>query len=85
MQASYVLEMIGQCSHRGQLTLGGNAFDVSSLTATCPVCSTQAKINSAQAVGLDPSAPDFEQRLEELTEGFSTFTYYYVTAVDGQV
>jgi hypothetical protein len=85
MNAAYVLEITSQCPHNGQVNLSGNAYNLSSLTATCPVCGKQAQINSAQEVGLEPSAPGFEDKVEKLTAEFSTFTYYLVTVSGSQM
>lgn len=85
MNAAYVLEITSQCPHKGQVNLSGNAYNLSSLVATCPVCGKQAQINSAQEVGLEPSAPGFEEKVEKLTGEFSTFTYYLVTVAGSQM
>jgi hypothetical protein len=85
MNAAYVLEITSQCSHKGQVNLSGNAYNLSSLAAICQVCGKPAQINSAQEVGLDPLTPGFEERVEKLTAEFSTFTYYLVTVADRQV
>src|ERR1700730_8274811 len=85
MNAAYVLEITSQCPHKGQVNLSGNAYNLSSLTATCPVCGKPAQINSAQEVGLDPSAPGFEEKVEKLTAEFSTFAYYLVTVNGSQM
>ncbi len=70
---------------RGEVNLSGNSYNLSSLAATCPVCGKPAQINSAQEVGLDPAAPGFEERVEELTAEFNTLTYYLVTVAGSQM
>jgi hypothetical protein len=82
---TYIFEVISNWPHvSSPVNLSGNAFDVSSLTATCPVCGVAAKINSGQAIGLDRSDPGFENRIEELAADFGTLSYYLATVSDGK-
>lgn len=40
---------------------------------------------SAQEVGLDPSDPKFQERVNALLEGFTALTYYVVEVADRQM
>src|SRR5258707_8010844 len=83
---TYIFEITHNCPHaETRVNLTGNAFDVSSLVATCPECGVRANINTAQAVGLDRSDPAFENRVEELAADFGTLSYYLAAVTDGKL
>ncbi len=65
--------------------VSGNALDPGSFKAACQKCHKEANIYSAQEVGLDPSNPEFQKRVEALLEGFTALTYYVVTVADGKM
>ena len=84
---TYLFEVTADCAHgkSSPLNVAGSAFDVKSLKFTCSQCGKPANVNYAEEVGLDPSNPDFEKRIQEMTSGFSSQSFYIGTVKDGQL
>jgi len=66
------------------MAVSGNPLDPNSITLTCD-CGAKASINSAQEVGLDPTDPGFQARVEELLANFTSLSYYVVVVEDGKM
>jgi hypothetical protein len=85
---TYLLEITRGCGCDPPAPLAmvsGNAFDPGTFKAACQKCGSNANIYSAQEVGLDPSSPDFQRRVDVLLEGFTALTYYVVMVTDGKM
>jgi len=85
---TYLLEITRNCDCDAGLPLklaSGNAFDPASLKVECSKCGKGANVYSAQEVGLDPSNPEFQGRVNALLEGFTALTYYVVEVADRQM
>lgn len=78
----YLLEVTKTCDDSLPLTISGNALDPRTLAFTCG-CGMQARVNSAQEVGLDPADPGFQERVERILADFTSLSYYVVSVKDG--
>ena len=82
---AYLFEVTARCPHKAKMDMAGNALDVKALVFACSECGTPANVNYAEEVGLDPSDPNSEKRIQELTAGFSSQSFYIGTVADGQL
>jgi hypothetical protein len=83
---TYLFDVVQNCSHTSApVNISGSPLDVARLKLTCSECGTQARVNSAQEVGLDPTDPGFDSKADELTSGFSSLSYYVATVRDNKL
>ena len=83
---TYLVEITKNCDcdESLPLTLSGNAFSPGTFKVTCK-CGTDGNVCSAQEVGLDPTSPGFQGRVEEILADSPVLKYYLVTVTDGKM
>ena len=78
----YLLDVTKNCEDSSPMRLSGNALDPATFKLTCE-CGTKANVFSVREVGLDPSSPDFQGRVEATLAEFTSLSYYVVTVTEG--
>lgn len=80
----YLLEVTKNCDDSLPMLVTGNAFDPATLKMTCK-CGTEANVNSARNIDLNPDDAGFQARIEEILADSPILTYYIVTVTDGKM
>jgi hypothetical protein len=78
----YLLDVTKNCDDTFPMKPSGNALDPASFKLTCQ-CGEEAEIFSVREVGLHPSNPDFQARVDAALADFTSLSYYVVTVEDG--
>ena len=83
---AYIIEITKNCDcdELSPVTLSGNAFDPASFKIICK-CGTVGNVYSAQEVGLDPTSPGFQGRVEQMLADSPVLKYYVVSVTDGKM
>jgi RNase P subunit RPR2 len=80
----YLLEVTKNCDDPLPMLVSGNALDPATLKVTCK-CGTEANVNSARHIDLNPNDPGFQARIEQVLADSPILTYYIVTVADRQM